>query len=111
MAKIISVFNVIKKSSVSSKAIKINKDLKKLVLEVDINSNKPMVCEAVRSLFGVNVISVNIIIKKGKNKRSAAKYKYKAKDTKWAIVTVKEKIEGSENLSNLNRLMMSSAEV
>ena len=60
-----------------------------VVFEVDIDANKPMIKEAVESLFGVKVKAVNTTITKGKSKRFRRRLG-KRKDVKKAYVTLVE---------------------
>ena len=60
-----------------------------VVFEVAIDSNKPMIKEAVEALFGVKVKAVNTTITKGKTKRFRGQ-PGKRKDVKKAYVTLEE---------------------
>lgn len=60
-----------------------------IVFEVAIDSNKPMIKEAVESLFGVKVKAVNTTITKGKTKRFRGMMG-RRKDVKKAYVTLEE---------------------
>jgi len=60
-----------------------------VVFEVAIDSNKPQIKEAVETLFGVKVKSVNTTITKGKTKRFRG-IKGTRKDVKKAYVTLEE---------------------
>ena len=60
-----------------------------VVFEVAIDSNKPSIKEAVESLFGVKVKTVNTTITKGKAKRFRGMLG-KRKDIKKAYVTLEE---------------------
>jgi len=60
-----------------------------VVFEVHIEANKPMIKEAVESLFGVKVKAVNTTITKGKTKRFKGR-PGKRKDVKKAYVTLEE---------------------
>ena len=60
-----------------------------VVFEVAIDSNKPMIKEAVEALFGVKVKAVNTTITKGKVKRFRGQLG-KRKDVKKAYVTLEE---------------------
>ncbi|NHX28029.1 50S ribosomal protein L23, partial [Escherichia coli] len=60
-----------------------------VVFEVAIDANKPQIKEAVESLFGVKVKSVNTTITKGKTKRFRGQLG-KRKDVKKAYVTLEE---------------------
>jgi len=66
MALNISIYNVIKGPRVSDKAHKTNKELNKLVLEVDLNVTKPAIKQAVQQLFNVKVDKVRTLISKSK---------------------------------------------
>ena len=60
-----------------------------VVFEVAIDSNKPMIKEAVEALFGVKVKAVNTSITKGKSKRFRGQMG-RRKDVKKAYVTLEE---------------------
>ena len=60
-----------------------------VVFEVAIDSNKPMIKEAVEALFGVKVKAVNTTITKGKTKRFRGQIG-RRKDVKKAYVTLEE---------------------
>ena len=64
-------------------------DANAVVFEVAIDANKPAIKEAVESLFGVKVKSVNTTITKGKVKRFRGMLG-KRKDVKKAYVTLEE---------------------
>ena len=60
-----------------------------VVFEVAIDSNKPMIKEAVEALFGLKVKAVNTSITKGKTKRFRGQMG-RRKDVKKAYVTLEE---------------------
>lgn len=60
-----------------------------VVFEVAVEANKPMIKEAVESLFGVKVKAVNTTITKGKVKRFRGQLG-KRRDVKKAYVTLEE---------------------
>ena len=60
-----------------------------VVFEVAIDSNKPMIKEAVEALSGVKVKAVNTSITKGKSKRFRGQMG-RRKDVKKAYVTLEE---------------------
>jgi len=60
-----------------------------VVFEVAIDSNKPMIKEAVEALFGVKVKAVNTTVTKGKVKRFRGQLG-RRKDVKKAYVTLEE---------------------
>lgn len=65
----LTIYDVIQGPVISEKAYKLNKKLKKLVLKVHPHANKVLVADALQKLFNVEVDSVAIIVRKGKNKR------------------------------------------
>lgn len=65
----LSIYQVIKGPIVSPKAQMINRQQNKLVLAVHPQANKPMIRQAMKQLFNVDVASVNILVRKGKNRR------------------------------------------
>jgi large subunit ribosomal protein L23 len=83
-----SIYNVIQGPVISDKAYKLNKDLKKLVLFVHPDANKPLIKEALKKLFNVEVEDVRIVICKGKRRRAGRKI-VEGSDRKKAIVTPK----------------------
>ena len=60
-----------------------------VVFEVDVAANKPLIKEAVETLFGVKVKAVNTTITKGKNKRFRGQLGTR-KDVKKAYVTLED---------------------
>lgn len=85
----LSIYDVIIGPVISEKAYKLNKLFKKLKLKVHPQANKPMVKEAIEKLFNVKVDAVNIMIRKGKNKRVRGRATT-GKLIKKAIVTLAE---------------------
>lgn len=86
----LSIYDIIKRPLLSEKAQRVNHDLQKLVLEVHTHANKPMVKEAIKKLFNVDVADVNIQVRKGKNRRSGrARAMTKSGVRKIAYVTLK----------------------
>lgn len=85
----LAIYNIIKGQRVTEKAYNLNKKLKKLVLEVHPKANKPMVAQALKKLFNVEVEKIAILVSKGKNKR-VGRFKFTAKDRKKAIITLKK---------------------
>ncbi len=85
----IKIYDIIKGPIVTNKAYKINSAFNKLVLEVHMHANKPLVKEALEKLFEVKVDTVRILIRKPKlrlvNRRPVT-----GKYSKKAIVTLKK---------------------
>lgn len=84
----LSIYEIIQRPRVSSKAYTLNQQLQQLVLEVHPQANKPLVKEALKKLFNVEVEKVRIIVSKGKIRR-AGRHEFRGKKTKKAIVTLK----------------------
>lgn len=85
----LSIYDIIIRPRVTSKAYMLNQRLKQLVLEVHSEANKPLVKEALKKLFNVEAEKVRIIVSKGKYRRSG-RYVFQDKKRKKAIVTLKE---------------------
>tara|TARA_R110002072_G_scaffold9481_2_gene45845 strand:+ start:379 stop:675 length:297 start_codon:yes stop_codon:yes gene_type:complete len=81
-------YDVIRKPIITEKATMAS-EANAVVFEVSIDANKPMIKEAVESLFGVKVKAVNTTITKGKSKRFRGQLG-KRKDVKKAYVTLEE---------------------
>lgn len=82
------LYDVIRKPVITEKAT-IASENGAVVFEVAIGANKPQIKEAVESLFGVKVKSVNTTITKGKVKRFRGRPGKRA-DVKKAYVTLEE---------------------
>lgn len=66
----LSIYDIIQGPVVTDKAVRMNQQLKKLVLRVHPQANKPMVAEALEKLFDVKVDNVRIIVRKGKFRKA-----------------------------------------
>ena len=82
------LYDVIRKPIITEKATMASEN-NAVVFEVDIAANKPMIKEAVETLFGVKVKAVNTTITKGKVKRFRG-IRGKQNDFKQAIVTLED---------------------
>lgn len=85
----LSLFDIIVSPVISNKAYNLHQNLKKIVLQVHVEANKPLVREAVRKLFNVEVESVRILVRKGKRKISRSRNVSFDALKKIAIVTLK----------------------
>jgi large subunit ribosomal protein L23 len=85
----LSVYEVIRRPRVTSKAYSRNKDLKQLVLDVHTKATKPMIREALHRLFNVEASSIRVALVKGKSRRSGGRYACKDAMRKKAYVTLK----------------------
>ena len=83
-----ALYDVIRKPIITEKATMAS-EANAVVFEVHIDSNKPMIKEAVEALFGVKVKAVNTSITKGKSKRFRGQMG-RRKDVKKAYVTLEE---------------------
>jgi large subunit ribosomal protein L23 len=82
------LYDVIRKPVVTEKATMASEN-GAVVFEVSIDSNKPLIKEAVEALFGVKVKAVNTLVTKGKQKRFRGIIG-KRRDVKKAYVTLEE---------------------
>jgi large subunit ribosomal protein L23 len=82
------LYDVIRKPIVTEKATMASEN-GAVVFEVAIDSNKPLIKEAVEALFGVKVKAVNTVVTKGKQKRFRG-ILGKRRDVKKAYVTLEE---------------------
>lgn len=85
----LTLYDIIKKPRVTQKSYRLNQELKQLVLEVHPKANKPMIKEALKKLFNVEVEKIGIVVSKGKLRR-AGRHETYGKLRKKAIVTLKE---------------------
>ncbi|EDZ46055.1 MULTISPECIES: 50S ribosomal protein L23 [Leisingera] len=81
-------YDVIRKPIITEKSTMASEN-GAVVFEVAIDSNKPMIKEAVEALFGVKVKAVNTTVTKGKVKRFRGQIG-RRKDVKKAYVTLEE---------------------
>ena len=86
----LSLYDIIVSPIVSNKAYRLHQDLKKIVLQVHIEANKPLVREAVEKLFNVEVENVRVFVRKGKRKMSRTRNESFDSAKKIAIVTLKK---------------------
>jgi large subunit ribosomal protein L23 len=84
----LSIYAVIKGPRITSKAYRLNQQLRQLVLEVHPQANKPMIAEALRKLFNVEPEKIRIVVSKGKNRR-VGRHQVKGILKKKAFVTLK----------------------
>jgi large subunit ribosomal protein L23 len=89
MALNLTIFDIIRGPVVSEKATELNQKLKKLVLDVHPQANKPQIKEALQRLFSVKVEKVNTLRRKGKIRRVRRNF-FQGPTIKRVIVTLKE---------------------
>lgn len=85
----LSIYEVIKGPRMTTKAYYLDQTLNQLVLDVHPQANKPLIAQALKQLFNVEVEKISISVSKGKKKRSG-RYFFVAKTRKKAVVTLKE---------------------
>jgi large subunit ribosomal protein L23 len=66
----LSIYDIIQGPVVTDKAFRLNQELKKLVVRVHPQANKSQVKLAIQRLFDVKVASVNIVVRKGKFRKT-----------------------------------------
>ena len=81
-------YDVIRKPVITEKATMAS-EANAVVFEVAIDANKPLIKEAVETLFGVKVKAVNTTVTKGKSKRFRGRPGTR-KDVKKAYVMLEE---------------------
>lgn len=86
----LTIYDIVKGPIITSKAYRLNNQLKQLVVTVHMHANKPLIKEALEKLFNVKVEKIRIIIRKGKNKVVAGRRIVTGADAKKAIVTLKQ---------------------
>ena len=82
-------FNVIRRSIVTEKAVRMQEQANKFVIEVDRNANKIQIRKAVEEIFNVKVIAVRTAKIGGKSKRTKHGIS-RTNPRKKAIVTLRE---------------------
>ena len=85
----LALHNIILGVVVSDKSRKLNAEFGQFVFQVHVSANKPMIVEALRKFFKVEVEAVRVIVRKGKVRKVKRRLVYDNK-TKRAIVKLKE---------------------
>jgi large subunit ribosomal protein L23 len=83
------ITDVLKKPVLTEKSIRLMQDENKYTFDVDVNSNKTEIKQAVEAMFNVKVTSFNTMNIKGKTKR-VGRYVGKTNARKKAIVSLAE---------------------
>ena len=84
----LSIYEVIRKPIITDKASQLARKLNKIVLEVHMMANKPLIKEALEKLFNVKVKNIRINVRKGKSRKFKRVISV-GSDSKRAIVTLK----------------------
>ncbi len=85
----LTIYDIIIGPRITEKSYGLNQRLKQLVLNVHIAANKPMIVQALKKLFNVEVDKITTRIRKGKL-RKAGRRIIEGKTIKIATVTLKE---------------------
>ena len=85
----LSLYDIIIGPVISDKAYKLNKSQNKLMLNVHLDANKPMIKEALEKLFSVKVENVNVLIREDKTRRVKGRTVHGGRK-KRAIITLVE---------------------
>ena len=85
----LSIYDVIVGPIISDKAYKLSSRYQKVMLQVHPMANKPMVSQAIETLFDVKVDNVRILVRKGKFKRTKVRTVSQDNLRKHAIITLK----------------------
>lgn len=86
----LSIYDIIVGPVVTNKAYRLHQTLKKITLQVHPEANKTLVAQAMNKLFNVQVDSVRIIVRKGKQRISKTRNTSVDNLRKIAIVTLKK---------------------
>jgi len=89
MALKLQLTDIILGPVISDRAHKRNQQSNELEIRVHMDANKPLIAQAIKSLFNVEVQRVNTYIRKGKMRR-VGRMVVKGGDEKRAIVKLKE---------------------
>lgn len=98
----VNILNIIQYPCITEKAKILNEKCSQIVIMVAITATKIEIKKAVEAVFDMKVERVNIIVRKGKNKKSARRYPYTEKKTKKAIVLFKDKAKFMQEISKEN---------
>jgi len=90
----LNIHDVIRKSRITSKAQRLNRKEKKLVLEVHMHATKPMIERALKALFNIEAERIGIVNVHGKLRRAGRKF-VAGPRVKKAIITIKSGETGS----------------
>lgn len=85
----LSIYDIIKKPVVTSKSVMLFQKLGKVTFEVNMYANKLMVRHAIEKIWNVEVETIRMMIRKGKNK-TFARRPFATSDKKRAIITLKK---------------------
>lgn len=84
----IHLYDVIRRPVITEKSDRLSDELNTYVFEVDMRANKPMVKDAVESIFDVDVLRVRTAIMPAKLGRRLRKTYIRKKQWKKAYVTI-----------------------
>jgi len=85
----LTIYDIIKKPHVTTKAYTLNQRHNQLVIDVHPLANKPMIAQALKSLFNVETEKIRIIVSKGKFRKSG-RHIFQGPLKKKAVITLKK---------------------
>ncbi len=100
----LTIYDIIQGPWVTEKSYKQQNGLNQITLKVHPKANKPMIADALKKLFNVEVEKVRTSIRKGKTRRVGRRITY-GKTVKKAIVTLKEGYSVNTGLGAENAAM------
>ena len=85
----LNIYEIIKKPRITTKAYMLNQRHKQIILDVHPMANKPMIKNALKRLFDVEVDKVRIIVSQGKQRRSG-RHVFQGPLKKKAVIILKK---------------------
>ena len=85
----LSRYDIVKKLILTSKSLQLYSKFGHITLDVHLGANKPMIADAVRKIWNVEVGKVRTSRTTGKTKIAAGKRSYKCSDKKKAVIELK----------------------
>lgn len=86
----LGIYDIVKKVVLTSKSLQSYLKLGHITFDVHLSANKPMIADAIRKIWNVEVEEVRTCRIAGKNKIAAGRRAYRCSDRKKAIVTLKK---------------------
>lgn len=84
------MYDIVKKVILTSKSLQSYLKLGHITFDVHLNANKPMIADAIRKIWNVEVEKVRVSRVMGKSKIAAGRRVYQCSNRKKAIVTLKK---------------------
>lgn len=84
------MYDIVKKVILTSKSLQSYLKLGHITFDVHLSANKPMIADAIRKIWNVEVEKVRVCRIAGKNKVAAGRREFRSSDRKKAMVTLKK---------------------